>query len=105
MTITEILLTFPFSELKDSKSVGWNNRRIEGFGEVWMPSWDRSDTTTLMVCKSDVRAWAKQFIQRHSENPIVKIIDGKVTVANKKFKRAQEDYKLGKAKQLEAWKK
>jgi Zn-finger nucleic acid-binding protein len=106
----DILNVFPFSQLAQSrKDVNWQDRSVEGWGPVYLPSVDDSDSQTQIFSKDDIigyefqgpkmlhkyAGYVGEFKQKFGEEPIFSLHPeepwfGKVKIINPKYNEWKE---------------
>ena len=90
----DILNHFPFDKLPENREqVDWNNRGVNGWGDVHVPSVDAHGLST-MLGKDDVMAYLRKFSARFGEEPMFVLNPtglwfDKIKVVNPKYIEAE----------------
>jgi hypothetical protein len=95
----EILGQFPFNQLPlTRKDVDWNNRGVEGWGMVYLPSLAGGDVVDTMFDQDQVKEFVEDFKNEYNEEPIFSIdsTSNKIRIINPKFTEWRENYIKGK---------
>ena len=99
----EILGQFPFNALPATKEdVDLNNRGVDGWGNIYLPSLSDGDVTVTMFSQDQVKDYVEKFKQEYNEEPVFSIdsTQKKIRVTNPKFTEWQNKYIQGKAEYL-----
>jgi hypothetical protein len=91
----EILSSFPFNKLPlTRKDVDWNNRDVDNWGRVYLPSLTDGDATETIFDQDQVKVFVNKFKKEYNEEPIFSIdsAQSKIRITNPKFTEWKESY-------------
>lgn len=105
----EILNHYPFNKLPDVRAnVDWNNRGVQGWGEIKVPSIDNGDALSTVFAQDDVIDYVNKFQSKFgaaptfSLNPDAVWFD-KIKIENPEFIEWRNNYISGKQKWVDQY--